>query len=307
MSPYTDIYMDLAFMINFVMDFFILWAASKLGRLSTNFKRLACGAFIGALYSILIYFPSLEFTSTVILKLICSFLMVVVSFQYKNIRWFIKSTSYFYLVSFIMGGAVFGSMYLFRSGPFYIETWNGIMVNNINFSGSWLLIALAVALLLGLWSASIIRKNLHQGLWLVKTKITIQGTEVDMDALVDTGNQLKDPISKDPVIVVEYEQLTGIIPEDLTHMLKSKNIPSIDVQVDTFKKDAWNTRIRLVPFSSLGNHHGMLIGIKPDEVLIKDGDNLYKNTKVIVAIYHRKLSPQGSYHALVHTDLLFNE
>ncbi|SMB96412.1 stage II sporulation protein GA (sporulation sigma-E factor processing peptidase) [Desulfonispora thiosulfatigenes DSM 11270] len=307
MSPYTDMYLDIAFMINFIMDFFILWATSRLGRLSTNYKRLTLGAFIGAAYSIMIYFPRLAFSSTVLLKLVCSFLMVIVTFRYKNIKWFIKSTSYFYLVSFIMGGAVLGSMYLFQSGPLHIETWNGIMVNSINFSGTWLIVGLAVALLLGMWSASIIRKNLHQGIWLVKTKVKILGTSVDTEALVDTGNQLKDPISKDPVMVMEYDKLTGIIPDDLTQMLKSKNIPSIDVQVGTFKDDKWNTRIRLIPFSSLGNHNGMLIGIKPDEVMIQDGNNLYKNSNVVVAIYHRKLSPQGTYHALLHTDLLLNE
>lgn len=307
MSPYTDVYLDVAFLINFIMDFFILWAASKLGRLPTSFKRLSLGAIIGALYAIMIYFPELDFSSTIFLKFFCSFLMVVAAFKFKSIKWFIKSTAYFYLVSFIMGGAVLGSMYLFKNEPRAIETWNGIVVNQFDFRAGWLVVGLAVAVLIGAWSASIIRKNLHQGVWLVDVQVEIMGVLINTEALVDTGNQLNDPLSKDPVMVIEYEELLSILPQNLINMLKNKKIPSIDVLINTFEGDEWTTRIRLIPFASLGNQQGMLIGIRPDLVTIKDGSKIYKTSRVVIAIYHRRLSPQGSYHALVHTDMLNNE
>lgn len=286
------------------MDFFILWAASKLGRLATTFKGLFLGAFIGALYAVLIFVPQFSFTTTFIAKVICSLLMVLASYGFYNVRRFLKSAAYFYLVSFIMGGAVLGSMYLFDDSLYILETWNGIAVNVINFKTAWLLVGLIIALALGLWGASFIRRNLQQGPWLVKAYLEIFGQVIETDALVDTGNQLNDPITKEPVMVVEHNKLAHILPAQLTAMFNRKELPSLDEQITTLKDPKWSTRIRLIPFSSLGNQNGMLLGIKPEKVLIQDGSKTYCNEKVILGIYHRKLCSQGTYQALVHPDML---
>jgi len=303
-SPNTNVYVDMVFLINFTMDFFVLWAAAKLGRLATTFKRLCLGAFIGALYAVLIFVPGLSFTTTFLAKILCSLFMVLVAFGFDNFRRFLKSAAYFYLVSFIMGGAVLGSMYLFDDSVLLIETWNGIAVNVINFKTAWLLVGLIIAIILGLWGASYIRRNLQQGPWLVKVYLELLGQVVEADALVDTGNQLTDPITKEPVMVVEHKKLTTILPPQLIAMFNKKDLPSLNEQIDTLSGPEWNTRIRLIPFSSLGNQNGMLLGIKPEKVLIQDGNKTYCNKKVIVGIYHRRLCSQGSYQALVHPDML---
>jgi stage II sporulation protein GA (sporulation sigma-E factor processing peptidase) len=303
-SPNTNIYIDMVFLINFIMDFFVLWAAGKFGRLTTTFKNLCLGAFIGALYAVLIFVPQLSFTTTFIAKVICSLLMVRASFGFGNFRRFLKSAAYFYLVSFIMGGAVLGSMYLFDDSLFILETWNGIAVSAINFKTAWLLVGLIIALILGLWGASYIRQNLQQGPWLVKAYLEIFGQVIETDALVDTGNQLNDPITKEPVMVIEHNKLSGILPPQLIAMFNKKDLPSLDEQITTLKDPKWNTRIRLIPFSSLGNQNGMLLGIKPESVLIKDGSKTYANQRVVLGIYNRKLSSEGIYQALVHPDML---
>jgi len=286
------------------MDFFVLWAAAKLGRLATNFKRLCLGAFVGALYAVLIFVPNLSFTTTFLAKIFCSLIMVLVTFGFYNFRRFLKSAAYFYLVSFVMGGAVLGSMYLFDDSVLLVETWNGIAVNVINFKTAWLLVGLIIAIILGLWGASYIRRNLQQGPWLVKAYLEVFDQVIETDALVDTGNQLTDPISKDPVMVVEHKKLVSILPPQLTAMFNKKELPSLNEQIDTLKDPEWSTKIRLIPFSSLGNQNGMLLGIKPEKVLIQDGSKTYCNNRVILGIYHRKLSPEGTYQALVHPDML---
>ncbi len=307
MSPYTDIYLDAVFLINFTMDFFILWAAAKLGKLPTNFKRLILGAFIGAGYAVMIFLPALNLLGTFLAKILCSLLIIIISYKPTSIRWFLKSAAYFYLVSFILGGAVLGSMYLFNSDPLVIETWNGIIVNTVSFEVFWLLAGLAMAIILGIWGASYIRKNLQQGPWLVKAEIELFNTLIEVDALVDTGNQLVDPISKEPVMVIEHKKMVNILPPELIKMLDNKNLPPLDKLINTLLGPQWATRIRLIPFTSLGNQNGMLLGIKPDLVRIRDGDKVCTNPAAIVAIYHRKLCPQGTYQALVHPDMLVSD
>jgi len=305
-SPTTDIYLDMVFLINFTMDFFILWAAARLGRLGTTFKRLILGAAVGAAYAIMIFFPLLNFINTFLVKFLCSLIMVLVAYCPNNFRQFLKSAAYFYLVSFVMGGAVLGSMYLFEGSPNYIETWNGIVVNAINFKSAWLLVGLAIAIILGLWGASYIRRNLQQGPWLVKVQINFSDIFIEADALVDTGNQLTDPISKEPVMVIEHKKLKDVLPVKLINMLDNKDLPPLDQQINTLTDSYWSTKVRLIPFASLGNQNGMLIGLKPDEVRIKDGDKVYSNSKAIVAVYSRRLYTQGTYQALVHPDMLIN-
>lgn len=307
MSPSNNVYLDTVFLINFTMDFFILWAAAKLGRLRTSFKRLCLGAFIGALYSVMIFFPYMPFVTTFLVKVLCSLVMVLVTFGFINFRRFLKSAAYFYLVSFIMGGAVLGSIYLFDNNPDFIETWNGIAVNAINFKTAWLLVGLIIAIILGLWGASYIRKNLQQGPWLVRVYIELFNNFIEVDALVDTGNQLNDPISKEPVMVIEHKKFAAVLPPELIKMLDKKELPPLDEQINALAGSPWTTRVRLIPFSSLGNQNGMLIGIKPDKVKIKDGDKIYFNSKVVIGIYHLKLCPQGTYQALVHPDMLTRE
>jgi len=302
--PYNNVYLDIVFLINFIMDFFILWAAAKLGRFRTTVKRLFLGAFIGACYALMIFVPNLSFITTFFAKFLCSLLMVLVAYGLTNFRRFLKSAAYFYLVSFIMGGAVLGSMYLFDNNPDLIETWNGVAVNVINFETAWLLVGLAIAIILGLWGASYIRRNLQQGPWLVSVKIQFFDVLIEAEALVDTGNQLIDPISKEPVMVVEHKKLASILPPELIDMLEKKVLPPLDQLINTLVDPHWRTRLRLIPFASLGNQHGMLIGFKPDKVKIRDGDKVYVNSEVIVAIYHRRLCSQGTYQALVHPEML---
>lgn len=282
-----------------------MWAAGKMGRLRTTLKRLLLGAFLGALYAVLIFVPALSFINIIFAKILCSLIMVLVAFGFYNIRRFLKSAAYFYLVSFVMGGAVLGSMHLFRTNPEVIETWNGIAVNVIDFKTLWLLVGLIVAVILGVWGAAYIRKNLQQGPWLVKAEVLLAGHPIEVDALVDTGNQLTDPITKDPVMILEHRKLGGVLPEKFIALLDKKEIMPIDQQIEVLAKwEEWQKRIRLVPFTSLGNHNGMLLALKADQVIIRDGEKIYYNTKCVVGIYHLKLCSQGSYQGLVHPDML---
>ena len=43
-------------------------------------------------------------------------------------------------------------------------------------------------------------------------KLTVLGKEKTFTAMIDTGNLLQDPISGNPVIVIEKESLEGFIP-----------------------------------------------------------------------------------------------
>ncbi|WP_274378655.1 sigma-E processing peptidase SpoIIGA [Desulforamulus profundi] len=63
-------------------------------------------------------------------------------------------------------------------------------------------------------------------------------------------------------------------------------------------------RLRLIPFQSLGKENGMLLGIRPDVIEICYRDKKQQVKDVVLGIYDRKLSPETTYRALLHTQFL---
>ena len=48
-----------------------------------------------------------------------------------------------------------------------------------------------------------------------KVKIKLNGKEETVEAMVDTGNMLKEPITQMPVVVVESSLLEKILPQEI--------------------------------------------------------------------------------------------
>lgn len=133
---------------------------------------------------------------------------------------------------------------------------------------------------------------------LCSIKININKKFVYIKAIIDTGNFLRDPISKVPVIVVEKQALLDLVPncilDNLDKIINGENIDFGE----------YISKIRLIPFTSLGKENGILIGIKADEVLVELEENNISINNVIIGIYNGNLSRNGKYKALIGLDLL---
>ena len=117
-----------------------------------------------------------------------------------------------------------------------------------------------------------------------------------LKALLDTGNMLKDPLSNKPVMIATKRSLKSIIPEEI--------LDNINLILGGDKIGKLITkRIKLIPFNSLGNEHGILIGIKSDKIIINN--NEIKD--VIIGIYEKEFSKTRRYDALIGIDLLYEE
>lgn len=133
---------------------------------------------------------------------------------------------------------------------------------------------------------------------LCSIKININKKFVYIKSIIDTGNFLRDPISKVPVIVVEKQALLDLVPncilDNLDKIINGENIDFGE----------YISKIRLIPFTSLGKENGILIGIKADEVLVELEENNISINNVIIGIYNGNLSRNGKYKALIGLDLL---
>ena len=123
-------------------------------------------------------------------------------------------------------------------------------------------------------------------------------------AMIDTGNMLKDPITREPVIVVEKDILYDIIPYKILDNLEK--ITGGEANSDLYEEEnvEYISKFRVIPFSSLGRQNGLLLGFKANKVITYIDTNEEELKNVIIGIYDKKLSKNGKYNALLGLDVL---
>ncbi|MDR5657902.1 sigma-E processing peptidase SpoIIGA [Serpentinicella sp. ANB-PHB4] len=294
------VYAEYVLLENFIMNYIILHMTSKFSKYPSKKYKLLIAAFISALYAFIIFIPSLHFLFTVIMKLACSMVIIVLAYTPHKFKDFFRLLGIFYLITLIFGGAGFAI--------FYFTNFNGIISNGIFYttdvSAKNIFIAGGTAYLLIHFVWGYITDQVKKDKIFLKVKIQIKDTIVECVGLVDTGNALKDPLTNYPVMVVEYKALEHILPLEITDVFSSSKYPSLEQLSEIFNHNEWITRIRMIPFKALGTENGMLIGIKPDMVFIEKDQDVKNIKDIIVAVYNNELSKDGNYKALLHPDLL---
>lgn len=129
-------------------------------------------------------------------------------------------------------------------------------------------------------------------------KIDINEKSLYTNAIIDTGNFLREPITKSPVIVLEKNELINIVPDYILNNL-DKIIIGKDLDLGEYA-----SKIRIIPFTSLGRENGILLGIKADKVLVELEENSINIKNIIIGIYNGILSKNGKYHALIGLDII---
>ena len=101
---------------------------------------------------------------------------------------------------------------------------------------------------------------------------------------------------------INHIKSDGIIGVDITtiseytaEFLKSKNIHFDENYI---------SKLRCIPFSSLGKQNGLLLGMKAEEITIIIDDEKKIKQNVIIGIYEKSLTKRGEYRALVGLDLI---
>ncbi|MFZ5899355.1 MAG: sigma-E processing peptidase SpoIIGA [Bacillota bacterium] len=297
------VYLDEIFIGNLVMNFAILWLTARFSLCCTNNWRLAAAAALGALYVVALFiFPLCEFTSFPA-KLGLSLTMLVIAFGLLPWRKLLTCGAIFFICSFALGGLVFGLSYLF-GGTGMAAGLGPAFSLPMQFFWPAIVTALIAAWLVGRTGAVFLRRRHLKGLFQVPVNIQLYNRRLSVDALIDTGNQLSDPVSKAPVIVVEYGAVKTLLPDCIRQLLDSGAEPDFPDLLAALESTKLATRFRLIPFRSLGRVNGLLLGFRPDQVEILIGGEVLRVKEVIIAIYQRRLSPEAAYRALLNPRVL---
>ena len=293
------IYIDIVLIENLIMNYIILFTTAVVLKIKVNHIRLILASLLGAGYSIIAYMGIIKVYSSIILKIILSVLIIYIAFNPQNIKKMCKDLLLFYLVSFVFGGAAFALIYIIK--PQNILMKNGLFLGTYTLKTVMLGAVVAFCIIIGAFA--IIKNKISKKDMFCEIEILINQKKIKTKAMIDTGNMLKEPITNVPVIVVEHILLYSSMPKEILNNLKEimggdfKNIPC-DIQ------EKYISKLKLIPFSSLGKQNGMLIGIRPEYVKVITDEQEKINKNVIIGIYEKSLTKKGEYQALIGIELL---
>lgn len=197
------VYLEFVFIINFLLDFMILYGTKRLLKINKTIIKVIIGSLIGSITTFIL-FIDISNLLLFIIKIIISSLMIIVSFGFNN---FFKNIFYFYMISIILGGFI----YLFD------------LSSNYYFNMFILLICFPIIIYIFIKEVRNYRLNYKDK---YDVCIYFDNKKYRLEGFIDTGNRLESPIKKEGVILVNlkincnnviyipYKALnyTGIIP-----------------------------------------------------------------------------------------------
>lgn len=296
-----EIYLDVLFIENVVINYLILLITSKFSKTKVSSLRLFLGALIGAIYVIiLIVSADIKFYYTLSAKIILSLIIIGATFAPKSFKSFLKILVIFYMSTFVFAGSAFACMYFNNDGGFVRD---GIVY--VFSDSKWTQVVLSIFLVLIVLKVfwDFFQNKIVKYGSTVPLKITFEKKSVDISALVDTGNLLVDPLTNSPVVVVEFMALKDILPFNIKNIFEESNENDLHKLTSELSDTEWASRLRIIPFSSIGKENGILIGFKSDYIKIGEGEGIREEKNVIIGIYNKSLSKNGRYAALLGSEL----
>lgn len=296
------IYLDIILCENLLMNYIILFATYVIIKPKTKHPqiRIILSSLLGSIYAIIVYLNILSIYTNLLAKITLSVVMVYIAFAPPNVKQLLKQILIFYLVSFIFGGCTFALIYFLK--PENVEMKNGVFVGMYPIRVG--LIAGVIAFIITQIAFKINKSKLNNKNTFIEIELYNKNKMTKARALLDSGNMLKEPISQKPVIVVEKTTLSKIIPEEVLNYIE-KIVGGDDQKKNEMQE--YLSKIRMVPFMSLGKENGMLIGIRLDKIKINTEDIRLEKENIIAGIYEKKLTKDNKYNALIGLNLLEGE
>ena len=226
------IYIDIILLINFIIDLLLLLSVSFLLKRRASITRIIISSSIGSLSTLLLFVIHNNFF-LLIYKLLISIIMIIITFKYNNFHYFKDNLIYLYIISIILGGTI----YLINNQISSIN--NGLIFTSNNLKINLFLLIIITPIII--YKYLITTKNYqitysnYYDIDIYYNDLCIKGT-----AFLDTGNNLKDPYFKRPIILINKELI---------------NDP-----VKTF----------LVPYSVVNNQKGLLEVFSPKKIIINN-------------------------------------
>lgn len=199
------IYLDVLFLVNFILNFVVLKGMNKFLNKSARILRCITAAALGATYScLMLMLPSGYYG----IKVFCTYViiaqaMLIIAFGKCTIKEAIRRFVLLYTITYLLSGILNGIYYMFG--------FRNIMLTLFTF-----------LILKGCVEMCIYYRNRRKQFYDVV--IELGDNKISIRAFLDTGNSLKEPISGKTVNIVEEAYISKLV-KNINLSTKYRYIP----------------------------------------------------------------------------------
>ena len=206
------VYIDELFIVNFILDYLLLWGAGLISGKRLKRWRIALGAVLGGVYALVCAVCSVKAVLWLPVRVGVGIAMCFLA--YGKRPW--RTAGWFFALSSAMAGGVYvlsafsGGRVGFLSGAVYVR-----------FS-SWLLLVLAAAVWLGLTALARL-PYLARGLKKDRVWVSISclNRKTETEVFIDTGCFLRDPADNSAVLLISKSLGRELLPQGAMSALDS--------------------------------------------------------------------------------------
>ncbi|WP_325529532.1 sigma-E processing peptidase SpoIIGA [Sporomusa sp.] len=291
------IYADMVLLINFIMNSVILVLTAYASGVSFRWRRILPAALMGGVYSLVGIFPEMAVLYTIPGKLLASLMIILLAFGRKTLKITLILVATFFIISFILGGAVLGWLYFAQAEAPHA-------VNQI-ISLSWgnLAIGSAIAVVLILLIVKQMLGRMYRRQTFYQAKIEYDGRYVEVTGMLDTGNGLFSLLGRKPVVLLDHQASLLLLSSQAREYLTTNSPDAWLTNLDQCLDATWLSRIEIIPYQSVGSR-SVLLGFRPDSITIMTEYGPAQTANVLIGIYSGVLSGGSDCQALLHPALI---
>ncbi|MBY0755494.1 sigma-E processing peptidase SpoIIGA [Clostridium sardiniense] len=261
-----DIYVDILLIENFLVNLFLLTISYRVLREMYSFKKCIFAAALGALYTLTMVFNELNWLSNNLFQVIVALSLAYIPLINKKIGNALKCGATFIASACVLSGICFKIAVI--TNEYSIK--NGIMIND--FKVKYLIICVAILFVALERITSYIReKNIIRDFF-YDIEITLKDKVIMVKGFLDSGNELREPITNLPCILVEEGYLNTL--------------------------DIKNEGVFYIPYSAIG-YNGSLKGFKVNNIKLKKSGETFREIDAILCPCKDTLSRDNEFNALL--------
>ncbi len=259
---YYELYVDVLFLVNFTMDYLLLLFLKKIFSCTATYGNICLGALIGSgLTCLVIVLPiPYAFIKLILFHVFVNGFMIRIGLKIKNTKNFIKAYFLLYIGAFLLGGVM------------------EVLQQYVKIGSLFFVIAIGGYYLVSkMWDYIKSVQRIQQYDCMVV--LYQNGKTCRVKGRIDTGNGLCDPITNQPVSILDKRA------------------------AKEFLGDEKIAQIKYIPYHSIGKKEGVLLAMKIEKMHIY-GEEEYVIRDPVIGISDEHLSTEGNYQMIIHPKLL---
>lgn len=251
------VYIDLLFLINFFCDFLVLLSVSIILKRNSKLKKIILASLFGSI-STFVIFININSLQLFLLKVFLSSLIIIIAFNFKDIKYFLNNLLYFFINSLIMGGF----MYFIN-----LKFENNFLNNELLYN--YIILVIFSPIIIYIYIRACLKIKYKYSL-VYKINVYVKKEVYKLNGYYDTGNALVDPYKKRTIMIANKNKFKNL---KLNYLLVPVSTISGNYLLKCFKPDR-------IYIKDIGNISNALIGLSEENIKIEGVDCLI-NKKIL--------------------------